>query len=55
VDIYYLLYLFYNSPGPGGVIVLLVYGGACVIYYLLTRWILAGSAQSPQGTDAPKA
>ncbi len=48
MDIYNLVYTFFNSPGPGGVVVMLVYTGACVIYYFLTRWILAGGSKPAQ-------
>ena len=33
---------FFQNAGPGGVVVLLVIGGACMIYYSLARWIVAG-------------
>jgi hypothetical protein len=33
---------FFNNAGPGGVVVLLVIGVACMIYYSLARWIVAG-------------
>ena len=33
---------FFVTPGPGGVVVLFVILVAATIYFLLTRWILAG-------------
>lgn len=42
MDIGGLVSSFFNNAGPGGVLVLLVIGGACVIYYSLARWIVAG-------------
>jgi hypothetical protein len=40
VEIGNLVHAFFDSAGPGGAVVLLVFGSACVIYFLLTRWIL---------------
>lgn len=48
MDIGNLVYSFFNSQGPGGVFVLLVYGLAVIIYYVLTRWILAGDPERDQ-------
>lgn len=45
MDIANLVYSFFNSPGPGGVFVLVVYVLAIIIYYVLTRWILAGDPE----------
>jgi hypothetical protein len=42
MDISSLVYAFFNSPGIGGVIVTLVFGGALTIYFLLARWIING-------------
>ncbi|MGB8980639.1 MAG: hypothetical protein WCC12_02080 [Anaerolineales bacterium] len=42
MDIGGLVSTFFNNAGPGGVVVLLIFGGALTIYYLLTRWIIAG-------------
>lgn len=42
MDIPGLAYAFINTPGVGGVIIMLVFGTAVVLYYLLTRWIIAG-------------
>ena len=48
MDIGGLVYAFFNNAGPGGVVVLLVIGGACVIYYSLTRWIVgSGKGNEP--------
>jgi type IV secretory pathway VirB2 component (pilin) len=33
---------FFDSDGPGGYLVLIIFILACGIYTLLTRWILAG-------------
>jgi hypothetical protein len=37
-----LLWDFVNTPGIGGVIVMVVFCGALGLYYYLTRWILKG-------------
>ncbi|MFZ5822318.1 MAG: hypothetical protein ACOYYJ_20700 [Chloroflexota bacterium] len=42
MDIGGLVHAFFDNAGPGGVVVLLVIGAACTIYYFLTRWIVAG-------------
>lgn len=42
MDIGNLVYSFFNSPGPGGIVILAVITLAIVIYIFLTRWILAG-------------
>lgn len=42
MDISSLAYAFFNTPGVGGVIILVVFLGACAIYYRLTRWIIDG-------------
>ena len=42
MDVGGLVTTFFNNAGPGGVVVLLIFGAACTIFYLLTRWILAG-------------
>jgi hypothetical protein len=36
-----LVHAFFDNAGPGGVVVLLVIGGACTLYYFLTRWIVS--------------
>jgi hypothetical protein len=41
MDIGALVHAFFDNAGPGGVVVLLVVGGACTIYYFLTRWIVS--------------
>jgi hypothetical protein len=46
MDIGGLLYDFVNTPGIGGVIVMVVFCGALGIYYYLTRWILRGEKDS---------
>lgn len=42
MDIGGLVSTFFNNAGPGGVVVLLIFGGALTLYYFLTRWIIAG-------------
>ena len=37
-----LITAFFTVPGPGGVVVITVIGGAALTYTLLTRWILRG-------------
>ncbi|MBS1252497.1 MAG: hypothetical protein MAG451_01536 [Anaerolineales bacterium] len=44
-----LIGAFFTTPGPGGVVVILVLGLAGAIYVLLTRWILQGG-QAEEGT-----
>lgn len=41
MDIGRVVHAFFDNAGPGGVIVLLVVGGACTLYYFLTRWIVS--------------
>ena len=36
---------FFNSSGPGGIVVVSVILTAATIYYLLTRWILDGGKE----------
>lgn len=42
MDIGNLLYALINTPGVGGVIVMLVFTVALGLYIYLTRWILYG-------------
>lgn len=42
MDIGSLMRAFFDSPGPGGMVVVVVLCLACFTYYRLTRWILAG-------------
>lgn len=42
MDIGGLVSTFFKNAGPGGVMVLLIFGGALTVYTLLTRWIIAG-------------
>ena len=42
MDIGNLVYSFFNGAGPGGVVVIAILLGACVVYYRVTRWIIAG-------------
>jgi hypothetical protein len=41
MDIGGVVHAFFDNAGPGGVVVLLVIGGACAIYFFLTRWIVS--------------
>lgn len=41
MDIGGLVHAFFDNAGPGGVVVLLVVGGACTLYFFLTRWIVS--------------
>ena len=43
MDISSLAYAFINTPGVGGIVITLVFVTACSIYYVLARWIIAGS------------
>lgn len=45
MDIGNLVSAFFTSPGPGGVIILVVLVGALFIYIGLTRWILRGGKE----------
>lgn len=45
MDIGGLVYSFFNSPGPGGVVILVIFTGALILYVSLTRWILAGGKE----------
>jgi hypothetical protein len=51
MDIGGLLQAFFNNAGPGGVVVLLVIGGACTIYYFLTRWIVSAGKMNKPATS----
>jgi hypothetical protein len=42
MDVGNLVYAFFNNAGPGGVFAMIILGGACVFYVLITRWIIAG-------------
>jgi hypothetical protein len=37
-----LVALFFDTSGPGGVVIVVVLTSACLIYWRLTRWIIAG-------------
>jgi hypothetical protein len=55
MDIGALVHAFFDNAGPGGVVVLLVIGGACTIYYFLTRWIVAtGKDKLNEPATTPK-
>jgi hypothetical protein len=52
MDIGALVHTFFNNAGPGGIVVLLVVGVACTVYYFLTRWIVtAGKQDEPTTPD----
>lgn len=46
-----LVRLFFDAPGPGGFVVVGVLVLACIVYFLLTRWILAGGTAKGQKND----
>jgi hypothetical protein len=50
MDISGVVHAFFDNAGPGGVVVLLVIGGACTVYYFLTRWIVAVGKQYEPAT-----
>ena len=47
MDIGKMVYAFFNDPGPGGVVVLLVLVGGLIFYIYLRGWIVAGG--KPRG------
>ncbi len=52
MDIGAVVHAFFDNAGPGGVVVLLVIGGACTLYFFLTRWIVSvGKVDEP---DTPE-
>jgi len=54
MDIGGLVSTFFNTAGPGGAVVLLIFGGALTLYYFLTRWIIAGGRTgSPIASEDP--
>jgi hypothetical protein len=50
MDILSLAYAFINTPGVGGVVIMTVFITACSIYFVLTRWIIAGAERSTGGS-----
>nr|MBI2905874.1 hypothetical protein [Chloroflexota bacterium] len=54
MDIGGLVYAFFNSAGPGGVVVLSVIGLATTVYVLLTRWILHGGDGEQNPAPGPQ-
>ena len=38
-------FLFFNTPGIGGIVVFIVFGTAVAVYITLTRWILKGGEE----------
>lgn len=51
MDIGGVVHAFFDNAGPGGVVVLLVVGGACTLYYFLTRWIVADGKRNEPVTS----
>lgn len=45
MEISELISAFFDTAGPGGLIVITVLSTALFIYFRLTRWILAGGKQ----------
>lgn len=52
MDIGGLVSSFFKNAGPGGVMVMLIFGTACLVYYLLARWIVSGGTNTP--ANAPE-
>lgn len=52
MDIGNLVSTFFKTAGPGGVLVLVIYLTAFLIYVFLTRWILGD--RSPEPTPSPE-
>ena len=46
-----LVTTFFNNAGPGGVVVMLIFGSACLIYFFLTRWIVSGGRNEADAPD----
>lgn len=46
MDIANLVTSFFDSPGPGGVIVVSVLLAAILVYTFVTRWIIGGGKKS---------
>jgi len=46
-----LVHAFFDNAGPGGVVVLLVIGTACTLYFFLTRWIMTGEKKSEPANE----
>lgn len=42
MDVGNLVYAFFNNAGPGGALAMMILGGACLFYVLITRWIISG-------------
>jgi hypothetical protein len=45
MDIGNLVYTFFNTAGPGGALAMGILTFACVVYFLLTRWIVSGGGK----------
>jgi hypothetical protein len=43
---------FFLAPGPGGLVVVSVIVSACLVYFLLTRWILGEKKAPPPEINA---
>jgi hypothetical protein len=48
MDIGNLIFSFYDTSGVGGAMILIVFTSACLIYFFLTRWILAGGRKGKE-------
>lgn len=46
-----LIFTFFNNAGPGGLMVMLIFGVALTLYILLTRWIIAGGQTGGPAED----
>ncbi len=40
-----LVYSFFNTPGPGGILILTIVSVAAIVYFFLIRWIMAGGKE----------
>ncbi len=49
MEISNLLHALIDSDGPGGLVIVAVLVLACMIYYGLTRWIIAGGQTPSRG------
>lgn len=54
MDIGAVVHAFFDNAGPGGVVVLLVIGGACTLYYFLTRWIVSTGKEENESVATPE-
>ena len=54
MDIGAVVHAFFDNAGPGGVVVLLVIGGACTLYFFLTRWIVSAGKEENEPVAIPE-